>query len=221
MEMQVFNSIRKGKVAKGSLVDRKSRFITLAKAVASPEEAKSFYEVISHDNPDARHVVFAWRILDDADAIQERFCDDGEPSQTAGLPVLEVLRGESLVNVCACVVRYFGGILLGPGGLKRAYAGCTKAALKDAAEEGILCVLEKQSSFCTSFSYKHVKTFEHLLKSCKGTILSRNYEDKIEFRCAVPSFNASAFKAALQDACQGEISLEDEGDFYGEVHGGS
>lgn len=221
MEMQVFNSIRKGDVAKGSLVDRKSRFIAFVKTVTTPEEAKSFYEAISHDNPDARHVVFAWRILDDADALQERSCDDGEPSQTAGLPVLEVLRSEGLVNVCACVVRYFGGILLGPGGLKRAYAGCVKEALKEAAEEGLLCVLEKQSSFCTSLSYKHVKTFEHLLKSCKGMILSRNYEDKIELRCAVPAFNASTFKAALQDAFHGEVSPEDEGEFYGEVHGES
>ncbi len=221
METQVFNSIRKGKVAKGSLVDRKSRFIALVKAVASPEEAKSFYEAISHDNLDARHVVYAWRILDDADAIHERSCDDGEPSQTAGLPVLEVLRGEGLVNVCVCVVRYFGGILLGPGGLKRAYAGCARDALKDAAEEGVLCVVQKQSIFCTSLSYKHMKTFEHLLKSCKGTIINRSYEDEIKLRCAVPSSNASSFNESFQDVFRREISLENEGSAYGEVHGES
>ena len=105
----------------GELVEKKSRFIADLRPVASEEEALEYIEEIRKKYWDARHHCFAYIIGDRGQSA--RCSDDGEPSQTAGKPMMDVLAGEELHDVCAVVTRYFGGTLLGTGGLVKAYGG--------------------------------------------------------------------------------------------------
>lgn len=113
--------------ADGELVEKKSRFIAQIRPVASEEEAFAFIEEVRKKYWDARHHCYAYIIGERAQTA--RCSDDGEPSQTAGKPMMDVLAGEGLHDVCAVVTRYFGGTLLGTGGLVRAYSGAVKEAL--------------------------------------------------------------------------------------------
>ena len=113
----------------GELVEKKSRFIADLCPVSSEEEALDFIEEIRKKYWDARHHCFAYIIGDRGQTA--RCSDDGEPSQTAGKPMMDVLAGAELHDVCAVVTRYFGGTLLGTGGLVRAYSGAVKEGMKN------------------------------------------------------------------------------------------
>ena len=111
------------------IVEKKSRFIASLRPVKSEEEALLFLEETRKRYWDARHNCYAWIIGENGE--QKRCSDDGEPSQTAGRPMLDVLEGEGVCNVCAVVTRYFGGTLLGTGGLVRAYSSAVQEGLKN------------------------------------------------------------------------------------------
>ena len=106
------------KECRTEFIERKSRFITTLTRVETVEEAESFLAKIKAEFPDATHNCAAYRIKN---PLVERFFDDGEPGGTAGMPMLDVLKKEDLFNVAVVVTRYFGGVLLGAGGLVRAY----------------------------------------------------------------------------------------------------
>ena len=116
--------------ATAEVVERKSRFIGLAHPASSEEEAFSVLEDVRAANPEARHNVWAYLLLNG----RERCSDDGEPQKTAGLPTLEVLRRSGLSDLVLVTTRYFGGILLGTGGLVRAYTQAAQETLA-AAEQ--------------------------------------------------------------------------------------
>ena len=111
----------------GEIVEKKSRFIADVMPVSSEDEAQAFIADIKKKYWDARHHCFAYVIGDRHELA--RFSDDGEPGGTAGKPMLDVLMGEDIHNVAVVVTRYFGGTLLGTGGLVRAYSGATKEGL--------------------------------------------------------------------------------------------
>ena len=115
-------------------VDRKSRFIAQLVHVESEDEANAHIAAVRARHYDARHNVPAWILLDG----RERQSDDGEPQRTSGMPTLEVLRGAGLKNVCCVTTRYFGGTLLGPGGLVRAYTAAAQEAIAAARAAGQL-----------------------------------------------------------------------------------
>lgn len=112
----------------GEIIEKKSRFIGYVRHVESEEEANEFVMEIKKKHYDARHNCYAYVIGEEQELL--RFSDDGEPSGTAGKPILEVIMGETLKNVCIVVTRYFGGTLLGTGGLVRAYTDAAKACVK-------------------------------------------------------------------------------------------
>ncbi len=122
-----YRVLREG--GQGELVEKKSRFIATTKPVETEEEAIAFIESIRKRYWDARHNCYAY-VIGELDQIK-RCSDDGEPGQTAGRPMLEVLLGEEIHNICVVVTRYFGGTLLGTGGLVRAYSGAVKEGLKN------------------------------------------------------------------------------------------
>lgn len=130
-------TLRAGAVVQAEFVDRKSRFIAQLTHVESEDEANEFIAGVRARHYDARHNVPAWILADG----RERQSDDGEPQRTSGMPTLECLRGAGLKNVCCVVTRYFGGTLLGPGGLVRAYTTATQRAIEAAREAG--AVVEK------------------------------------------------------------------------------
>ena len=116
--------------AEGEIVEKKSRFIAQAAPVQSEEEAYAFIEKIKKKHYDARHNCFAFSVGGETPLL--RFSDDGEPQGTAGKPILAEITGADIHNICIVVTRYFGGTLLGTGGLVRAYSEACKEALKNA-----------------------------------------------------------------------------------------
>lgn len=155
--------------ASDSFVEKKSEFIGYISPVSSEEEAQSFISEIKKKHPDATHNCYAY-ILQGTEIA--RFSDDGEPSGTAGMPMLEVIKREGLTGVCVVVTRYFGGILLGAGGLVRAYTKGAKIAI-DAAQ---VCTFVPFCEFTLNCDYsdyeKLRRDFEIKKVKCDNTEFS-------------------------------------------------
>jgi len=118
------------KVFESEIEEKKSKFITYAKYVQSKSEVDNFISDITAKHPKARHICYAYRIIENGQVYQKSN-DDGEPSGTAGKPILNIIEKNELYNVCIVVVRYFGGIKLGAGNLLRMYSNSAKECLKD------------------------------------------------------------------------------------------
>lgn len=126
---------------------------------------------LKRENPKANHVVYALRYFNEFDQIVENSSDDGEPKGCAGVPSLNVLRGENLVNIAVLIVRYFGGIKLGTGGMARAYA----LAVKNVMAEASLLAYEKEESYTFSTTYAVVDRTLYQLKKLNITIIERDF----------------------------------------------
>lgn len=160
--------------------EKKSEFIGNAAPVNSDEEAVKFVNEIRKKYPDARHNVYAYIV---AENNITRFSDDGEPKGTAGMPVLEVLKKNELVNVAVVVTRYFGGILLGTGGLARAYTKSAADAVA-AAHPVIFCDTIKFTVTC-SFSDNEKVRYELSQLDC--TVDSTDYSSNVKYMvCCLP-----------------------------------
>ena len=151
--------------------EKRSRFIGYIKKTESEEEAKEFIKKIKSLNYDARHNCSAYLLKDG----YMRYSDDGEPQGTAGIPMLEVIKKSGLVDVCIVVTRYFGGILLGAGGLVRAYSTAAAGALKSAEKADYVSC----ESFSIESDYSQYDKLVHLLENCGVKIFDTNYSDKI------------------------------------------
>ena len=149
----------------------KSRFITCAAPVRSEEEARAFIASIRREFPDSTHVCTAYLL---SKGEIQRSSDNGEPSGTAGIPILEAIRHSGLSDTCVAVVRYFGGIKLGTGGLARAYGGCTQECLKQAPK-----VIDREVTvYSASFPYELSGVFESWLRrSCE--LIDETYGEQV------------------------------------------
>ncbi len=136
---------------------KRSKFFTYLVPISQYEGLQAKLKV---ENPKANHVVYALRYMNDFDQIVEQSSDDGEPKGCAGTPALNVLRGGELINCAVLIVRYFGGIKLGTGGMARAYA----EAVKDVLNKAELLTYEKQISYDFSTSYTEIDKMLHTLK---------------------------------------------------------
>ncbi|MCI8726429.1 MAG: YigZ family protein [Hungatella sp.] len=194
----------------GEIVEKKSRFIADTKPVESEEEALEFIESVRKKYWDARHHCFAYCVGDKNQVV--RCSDDGEPSQTAGRPMLDVLLGEELHDVCVVVTRYFGGTLLGTGGLVRAYS--------EAAREGIRNsrVLEKclGRRMGIDTDYTGIGKIQYILAQRQITVLHTEYTDKVRLEVMVPSGEAKGLEAEITEGTSGRAAV-DEGElvYYG------
>ncbi len=161
----------KEKEYSAELVEKKSKFIAKIVKVDSEDEAMEVLKSIKKEHRDARHNVFAYRIANSS----ERFSDDGEPSGTAGVPILDILRGEKLENVLVVVTRYFGGILLGTGGLVKAYSGAAKEAIAKATKvEMKLC-----DEYSVEVDYSYHNILLHYFKEDSIIVRDTKYTDNI------------------------------------------
>ena len=140
---------------------RRSRFIVSLAHTPTPEAAKAFIERIKQEFPDATHNCWAYAAGAPGQTSKVGYSDDGEPGGTAGMPIIEVMKARGVVNCAVVVTRYFGGILLGAGGLVRAYAQGSKAAL-DAA--GVV-VMEKSARHMVEVDYSTWQRLEYFLLS--------------------------------------------------------
>ena len=198
----------------GTAIEKKkkkhSRFIAEIKPVSNEEEALAFIKEQKSKYWDARHNVYAYRLLGD----ECRFSDDGEPHGTAGKPVLDIITGRQLSNVCIVVTRYFGGILLGTGGLVRAYSEAARNAINNSlvAEMGLI---DKFSLHCDYQQYNRLLPFfsKHNIDITDTVFL----EDVI-ISFALPSEKSESFLLALTDNFSGKISAQKEGQIFAPVN---
>ncbi|MCQ2960303.1 MAG: YigZ family protein [Bacteroidales bacterium] len=190
------------KSSEGLFKDKGSKFIAYAYPVHSESEVKSYLEALRKEHHAARHHCWAYKIGNHGE--QFRCSDDGEPSNSAGKPILGQLESFGVTNVLVVVVRYFGGILLGVGGLIQAYKEATKDALNNAE------IVEKviQSYFTVNFTYEQNNTVMNIIKRNKCEILSQSFMESCSLRCSVAQNLAAECVAALQKIS--EVSLENE-----------
>ena len=184
---------------------KKSRFICHAKRVYSEEEARDFITAIKKEHYKATHNCSAF-IVGERSEIK-RTSDDGEPSGTAGVPMLSVLENHNLTNLCVVVTRYFGGIKLGAGGLIRAYAGSVALAVK---EIGIIEIKE-QAGIAIQMSYAQYQEYGNFLKEHNLMELKTNFTDQIDTIIYVDKEEKENIKAALVEFFNGKITLTDQG----------
>lgn len=164
----------------GEYVEKKSRFIGYVRHVESEEEAESFIAQIKKKHYDARHNCSAYSVGDDKQI--QRFSDDGEPSGTAGKPILEVMTGNGLHNVCIVVTRYFGGTLLGTGGLVRSYTEAAKACIDDTEIVTKRCVIPLE----ITTNYNDLGKIQYILGQESIGIRDTSYEENVVITANVP-----------------------------------
>lgn len=187
------------KEASDEFVEKRSRFIGYAKPVTTQEEAMDFINSIRSKHWDATHNVYAYVLRE---GQSRRYSDDGEPSGTAGVPVLDVLLKENITDCVVVATRYFGGVLLGAGGLVRAYSHTSKIAV-DAA--GII-----KMSVCTVMSvtcdYNFYGRLSSLVPEFAGVIEDTVFGENVTVSFYMPKANVPLFDAKLVDLSLGKIS---------------
>lgn len=181
---------------------KKSRFICSFKRVTTEEEAKTFIQAVKKEHWKANHNCSAF-VIGDKSEIQ-RSSDDGEPSGTAGIPMLEVLKKNELINVVAVVTRYFGGIKLGAGGLIRAYTQAVSHGLTEVSiVEGTL-----QQELAVAITYPQLGKLENFLELQQVTVKETRYTDQVIVVCMVDETDISQFKATVTELLNGQVTFE-------------
>jgi uncharacterized YigZ family protein len=180
-----------------------SEFIGYVSHASDGDEAESFVKEVRGKHPDATHHVYAYRVGADDDPLRERYDDDGEPSGSAGKPVLNVLQGEEVENVVAVVVRYYGGTKLGYGGLVSAYSDATKGALEDA---GTTKTVPKETVH-VEVSYDDSGTVRGIIES-EGYDFDADYGENVVLVVRPPREKVDELKDRLLSATSGRARLE-------------
>ncbi|MDE5864830.1 MAG: YigZ family protein [Lachnospiraceae bacterium] len=190
---------------KGEIIEKKSRFIGYVRHVESEEEANAFISEIRKQNFDARHNCYAYTVGVEQPLL--KFSDDGEPGGTAGKPILEVITGMQLYDVCIVVTRYFGGILLGTGGLVRAYTEAAKACINAA---GTACKRLVIPTVITT-SYTDLGKLQYILGNEGIEIKDSEYEENVRLSTEIFIDDIERITKAVTEATAARASfLRDE-----------
>ncbi|WP_426876215.1 YigZ family protein [Glaesserella parasuis] len=182
---------------------KKSRFITYIRHTEGMEQAKAFWAEIRALHPHARHHCWATVAGQPNDSQQYGFSDDGEPSGTAGKPMLNYLLGSGLGEISAVVVRYYGGILLGTGGLVKAYGNGVQQGLLQVAK--IRKVLRK--SYRLQCEYEQFNTIQHLIVERDIELVEQQFSDKVELILAINPTQVELFQHELTQRFAGKLVL--------------
>jgi uncharacterized YigZ family protein len=189
-------------------VIEKSRFITTSTHVESDEEAKAFVERISKKYSDATHNCYAY-VADDLGNLL-RFSDDGEPQGTAGMPMLEVLRAQNLVQTAVVVTRYFGGIKLGAGGLVRAYSGSVAENLNEAKRVCYSLCVESEYTI----DYSSVDAAMRFFGENDCNVINTLYLNDVTFVVIVRAENSANFNDLLVNRLNGRVSIKKSKEYF-------
>ena len=181
------------------LTEKRSRFLGHVRMVESEEEAKAFIAEMKRKYYDARHNCWCYAVRGGA----ERYSDDGEPQGSAGIPMLEVLRRRGVTNAVCVVTRYFGGVLLGTGGLLRAYTQSTADAL-DAAGVAVVRAWTEAEARCSYAQAERMKTEAAALGAVTEDVV---YGADVTLKLLIPQEKTEAVKARLFDASAGSVRL--------------
>lgn len=199
------------------IIEKKSRFIATVRPVKNEEEALAFIESMKKKYWNATHNCFAYVIGEHFEV--QRCSDDGEPSGTAGKPMLDVLLGEEIHDVVVVVTRYFGGTLLGTGGLVRAYSSSTK--------EGLLAskVITKMhgQKLVIQTDYTGLGKIQYILGQRGISILNSIYTDKVELEILLPEAEIAVVMSEIREGTNGQAIMELQDECYfanidGEIH---
>lgn len=198
----------------GEITEKKSRFIATVRPVKTEEEALNFIEEMRKKYWDARHNCYVYTVGENRE--QTRMSDDGEPSGTAGKPMLDVVLGEGLYNTAVVVTRYFGGVLLGTGGLVRAYSSAVQAGLAAST------VIEKKHGILLSVTtdYTSIGKIQYIAGERSIPVLDSQYTDKVVMKLLIPAGEIGEVEKAITESTNGRGQLEREKDLYFAVVGG-
>ncbi len=166
----------------------KSRFYAWAAHCKTEQEVGAFLRAIVKQHQSAHHLAYAYRVKT-SEGVIPRFSDAGEPSGTAGKPILQMLEGRDLIHVCVGVIRYYGGINLGTGGLARAYGGTAKMALETAE---IIPFVEMQELKLT-IQYNRMDELTRTLSQLNGKLLDKTFDSAVHVKVCLPATESSAF----------------------------
>ncbi len=180
-------------------VEKRSQFLGHLRHVESEEEAKAFIAEMKRKYYDARHNCSCYLLRGGV----ERYSDDGEPQGTAGIPMLEVFRREGVSDLVCVVTRYFGGVLLGAGGLFRAYTKAAKDALADAGVSVVRRWVEAE----LRCSYAAAERLRSELGAFGAVVTDTRYAADVTLRCLVPEDRFEALGARISDASAGTVAL--------------
>ncbi|KXT63131.1 YigZ family protein [Streptococcus sp. DD04] len=184
---------------------KKSRFICHAKRVYSEEEARDFIAAIKKEHYKATHNCSAFIVGEKSEI--KRTSDDGEPSGTAGVPMLGVMENHQLTNVCFVVTRYFGGIKLGAGGLIRAYAGIVALAIKEIG----LFEIKEQAGLRLKMSYSQYQNFDNFLKAEDLIEFDTEFTDLVATTIYIDKQEKEPLEQKLVEFFNGKIQIDDQG----------
>lgn len=188
------------------IIEKKSRFIALLVNVENEAEAINVIEKTRKIHREARHNVFAYRIAN----VLERCSDDGEPSGTAGIPILDILRGEKLQNVLVIVTRYFGGILLGTGGLVRAYSTAAKQAISLAKR--IEMKLSNEYEVRVDYNFNNI--LQHYFKTEKIHISQISFSEEVSITIIVDTEKSQNIIDKIIEKTEGTAKVKLKGTYY-------
>lgn len=196
--------------AHNELVEKRSRFIGYCKPVKTEYEAVEFINKIKKEHWDARHNVYAYSLRE---GQIKRYSDDGEPSGTAGVPVLDVITKNGVTDAVVVVTRYFGGVLLGTGGLVRAYSAAAKLGLEAAGiAEMSLC-----SECEISCSYNQYGKLNTLIMNAGGFVDNCDFADNVILSFHIPVDKTPALDKEFADATAGEVKIKIKNDKFYEI----
>jgi len=204
--MSSFKTVRQA--ANDDYVINKSRFIGHAAPAETEEAALAFLQRIRQEHREATHNCYAYIIGQNAGIM--RYSDDGEPGGTAGMPMLEVIRARNITNVCVVVTRYFGGILLGSGGLVRAYSHTCALALSAAQ----VAVMEESQRWCVEIAYPQWDRVLHHLKSQPVLIEKTEFAGLVTCTLLIREKDVPAVLSLVDTWTDGQAEKRLTGEFY-------
>ncbi len=196
--------------AEGEYEEKRSRFIGSVIPCKTEAEALEFIEKRKKETFGARHNVYAY-ILRENNIT--RFSDDGEPHSTAGMPTLEVLRKQGLVDCCMVVTRYFGGVLLGTGGLVRAYTAAAGAAVEAAG----VAIMRECYEAKVKVPYSDHSNVERVISDCGGKVTNNEFAESVTVSFSITAENFEGCKLKFKDTFCGRLEPEIVGSGYAEV----
>ncbi len=196
-----------GREACDEFIEKKSRFIGYIKPVETKDEAVDFINSIKSKHWDATHNVYAYVLRD---GQTRRYSDDGEPQGTAGIPVLDVLLKENVTDCVVVATRYFGGILLGGGGLVRAYSHTAKIAV----DAGGVVTMKLCSVMETECDYNFYGKMNSLVPEFGGIVDDTGFAENVTMRFRIPADTEEEFQKKLIDASFGKFSARKTGEIF-------
>jgi len=170
------------KVGVGEQTINKSKFLAWVSHCQTEQEVGAFLNAIATKNQNAHHLAYAFR-LKAPSGIMSRFSDAGEPSGTAGMPILQMLEGRNLVNVCVGVIRYYGGVNLGKGGLVRAYGGTARLAIEATSIKDYI----EMDELVLTVDYKRVDELTRVVTQLEGTIIDKSFDAAVSMKIRLPT----------------------------------